>query len=226
MPDAADEVALESSAGFAAGLAFGLFALEEGLGLGVVAGLGQRESVERAVELSVAARIEAVPVSATRGRRDRSCAREPRELGVAGEARDAGDLADQLGRDQRPAARVGGEPRRERDDERGELVLEVGDRARELADAIELVARNADASGLLGARQAPREALRPTLGGECAQRDLELGPEVVQLPAQIVDQCGALFNEHVAWIDEQPDVYLGSGQLRDRQSVEAFPDRG
>src|SRR3954452_21179020 len=104
MPDAADEVALESSAGFAAGLAFRLFALEEGLGLGVVASLGERESVERAVELAVAAWIEAVAIGASRGRGDRRGAREPRELGVAGEARDAGDLADQLGRDQRPAA--------------------------------------------------------------------------------------------------------------------------
>jgi hypothetical protein len=40
-------VALEGSAGFAAGLAFGLFAFEEGLGLGVVAGLGQREAIVR-----------------------------------------------------------------------------------------------------------------------------------------------------------------------------------
>jgi len=65
MPDAADEVALERSAGFAAGLAFGLFAFEEGVGLGVVAGLCERESVERAVELAVAARIEAVTIGAT-----------------------------------------------------------------------------------------------------------------------------------------------------------------
>jgi hypothetical protein len=35
--DAADEVALEGSEGFAAGLAFGLLAVEERLGLGVVA---------------------------------------------------------------------------------------------------------------------------------------------------------------------------------------------
>src|SRR3954469_23005299 len=108
MPDAADEVALEGSAGFAARLAFGLFALEEGLSFGVVAGLGERESVERAVELAVAAGVEAVAVGASRGRGDRGGAREPCEFGVVGEACDAGDLADQLGRDQCPAAGVGG----------------------------------------------------------------------------------------------------------------------
>src|SRR4051812_43089294 len=46
--DAADEVALEGSAGFAAGLAFGLFALEERLGLGGVAGPCERGAGEGA----------------------------------------------------------------------------------------------------------------------------------------------------------------------------------
>jgi hypothetical protein len=60
---------------------------------------------------------------------------QPRELGVAGEASDAGDLADQLGRGQRRAAGVGRQPWSEGGNERGELLLECRDRARELADA-------------------------------------------------------------------------------------------
>jgi hypothetical protein len=152
-------------------------------------------------------------------------ARQPRELGVAGEACDASDLADQLGRDQRPATRISGKPRRERDDERGKLLLEVIDRAREIADAVELIARNTDARGLLGSGQAPGEALRPTLTRERAQRDLQLGPEVVQLPAQIVDQCGALLDEAIAVIDEQPDVELDARQVRDGQRLKALADR-
>ena len=51
------------------------------------------------------------------------------------------------------------------------------------------------------------------------------GPEVVQLPAQIVDQRGALLDEPIAVIDEQPDVELGAGQLRDRQRLETLADR-
>ena len=138
----------------------------------------------------------------------------------------AGDLADQLGRDQRPAARVRGEPWRDRCDERGEFLLEAGDRAGELADAVELVARDADTRGLLAACQAPGEALLPTQAGERAQRDLELGPEVVQLPAQIVGQRGALLDEPIAVIDEQANVELGAGELRERQRLKAFADEG
>ena len=102
--DGADEVALEGSEGFAAGLAFGLFAIEERLGRGVVACFVEREAVERAVELAVAAGVQAVAVGASGGCGDRGGSGQPRELGVAGEASDAGDMADQLGRGQRPAA--------------------------------------------------------------------------------------------------------------------------
>ena len=94
VPDAAGEVALEGAERFAAGLAFGLFAFDERLGFGVVAGLCERESVERAVELAVAAGVEAVAVGVPRGCGDRCGAGEACELGVVGEACDAGDLAD------------------------------------------------------------------------------------------------------------------------------------
>src|SRR5204863_2088585 len=55
VPDAAGEVALEAADRFAAGLAFGLLAREVGVGLGVPPALGDREPVQRAVELAVAA---------------------------------------------------------------------------------------------------------------------------------------------------------------------------
>ena len=90
-------------------------------------------------------------VGASGGCGDRGGSGQPRELGVAGEASDAGDLADQLGRGQRPAAGVGRQPWSEGGNKRGELLLECRDRARELADALELVASDSDARGLLGA---------------------------------------------------------------------------
>src|SRR5215207_6558444 len=52
-----------------------------------------------------------------------------------------------------------------------------------------------------------------------------LGPEVVQVPEQIVVECGAHPNEPFAVIDQQPDVELDAGQLGDRQPVNAFPER-
>jgi len=62
VPDAAGEVALEAADRFAAGLALGLPAREVGGGLGVQAPLADGEAMQRAVELAVAATIEAVAV--------------------------------------------------------------------------------------------------------------------------------------------------------------------
>jgi hypothetical protein len=72
------------------------------------------------------------------------------ELGVGREAVEAGDLAEQLGGHQGAAAAFGEQSRRERRDECGELVLEVVDRARELADVAQPIAGDPDARALLG----------------------------------------------------------------------------
>jgi len=53
-------LAFEAAEGFAAGLAFGLFALEVGLRWWVDAALGYGDAVQGAVELAVAAAVEAV----------------------------------------------------------------------------------------------------------------------------------------------------------------------
>ncbi len=60
VPDAAGEVALEASECFAAGLSFGLFAGEVGVAVGVVESFGDGEAVQGAVELAIAAAVEAV----------------------------------------------------------------------------------------------------------------------------------------------------------------------
>src|SRR3954454_22844544 len=62
LPAAAGEVALEAAQRFAAGLAFGLLACEVGGGLGIGSALADGEAVQRAVELAVAAAVEAVAV--------------------------------------------------------------------------------------------------------------------------------------------------------------------
>jgi hypothetical protein len=54
------QVAFERAAGFSGCFALGEFAGEEGFGGGVVALLDDRDAVERGVELSVAAAVEAV----------------------------------------------------------------------------------------------------------------------------------------------------------------------
>jgi hypothetical protein len=60
--DGAGEESFEAADRFAACFPFGLFAFEVGAGAGVVAGLGDRDSVERGVELPVAAAVESVPL--------------------------------------------------------------------------------------------------------------------------------------------------------------------
>src|SRR4051795_4068906 len=76
LPDAAGEVALGAAQGFAAGLAVGLLAREVGGGWGRGA-LSDGEAVQRAVELAVAAAVEAVAVGASQGDGDRRRAGDP-----------------------------------------------------------------------------------------------------------------------------------------------------
>src|SRR3954449_10487988 len=100
-PDAAGEVALEAADRFAGGLAFTASTLDVVAGLGVAAGAGDDHSVQRGVDLAVAALIEALADGVARAGRDRGDAGGARELGRRGEAVRAGDLADELCGDQR-----------------------------------------------------------------------------------------------------------------------------
>src|SRR4051794_21852315 len=192
VPDSAGEVALEAADGFAAGLAFGLAAGQVGGGLGIEAALGDGEAVQRAVELAVAAVVEAVALGAPGGGGDRRRAGAAGELGVGGEAGHVGDLAEQFGGGENAAAAFGEQPRRKRGDECGEFGLEVIDAAGEFADAAQFVASDAHARGLLGAGQTSGDARLPAAGGQRAWRDYGFGPEVVEVPAQVVAERGAL----------------------------------
>ena len=61
--DGSGELSFEAADGFAAALAFCLFALEVGACGWMDAALGDRDSVEGAVELAVAAAVESVALS-------------------------------------------------------------------------------------------------------------------------------------------------------------------
>jgi hypothetical protein len=134
-------------------------------------------------------------------------------------------LSKQLGGHHRAAAAFGEQSRREREDECGELVLELVDRAGALADASQFIAGDPDACALRAAAQTRAEADLPTRGAQRARRELGLGPEIVQVPAHVVAQRCALRDQPLAVIDQQPDVELGTGQLRDRQRVGALAQR-
>ena len=76
--------------------------------------------------------------------------------------------------------------RRDLADELGDLGFQRVDRLGQLAQTAQLVAGDPDAHRLLGARQAPRDARAPLAVEQRAAGQLELGPEVVQVPLQRV----------------------------------------
>ena len=127
----------------------------------------------------------------------------------------AGDLADELGRGQRPEAGLGEQLGRELGDEIGDLAFERFDRVGQLAQAPQLVAGDAHAHRLLGAGQAPRDPRAPLRREQRAAGEHELGPEVVQVPLQRVIEPDALADQALAVIDQQPHVELGPVELRD-----------
>jgi hypothetical protein len=113
-PDAAVQRSKESEASGSSRFAF----VRDALG---------GEAMKGAVELAVAAGVEAVSDGVARGGWDRGAAAGARELCVRREAVGAGDLADQLGGGQRAAAPLLKQLRRVALDEEGELCLEFAD---------------------------------------------------------------------------------------------------
>ena len=95
----------EAADRLAAALALALLALQVGTRRCVHAALGDRDPVQGAVELAVATAVEAVAAVFARAGLERGDAGVAGKLSVASEAADRADLAEQLGRAQRPAAR-------------------------------------------------------------------------------------------------------------------------
>ena len=98
------EVALEAAHRLHAALALGFLALQVGSGLGVDSPTGDRDNVQRPVELAVAATVETVTLVAAGGDRDRCDAGGPGEVRVAWETLRARGLPDQDRRAERAAA--------------------------------------------------------------------------------------------------------------------------
>ena len=90
-------------------------------------------------------------------------------------------------------------------------------------DAAQLVAGDPDAHRLLGAGQPPGDARRPTAVEQRAAGQLELGPEIVQMPLQRAVERDALTNKPFAVVDQQPQIELRPVQVRDREGVQALP---
>ena len=96
----------------------------------------------------------------------------------------------------------------------------------ELAQAAQLVARDPDAHRLLGAGEPPGDPRAPLLREQRAARQLELGPEIVQMPLQRAVELDAVTDQPFAVIDQQPQIELGPVQVRGREGLQALLQRG
>lgn len=95
---------LEAAESLHSGPSLGLLALEEASRLGTDTSLGDGHAMQGAVELAIAAAVEAVAIGSARGDWDRRDPGHARELGVGPEALKAGRLGDELGGRQGAAA--------------------------------------------------------------------------------------------------------------------------
>jgi hypothetical protein len=130
-----DELAFEAADCFAACFAFLLFAFQVGACGWVDAALGDRDPVQRAVELAVAAAVEAVALVFAGARIQRCDAGVAGELRVGCEAVDRSDLAEQLGGTERSATGQLKQPGCERLGACLQLAVELADRVRQRAAA-------------------------------------------------------------------------------------------
>jgi hypothetical protein len=96
---------------------------------------------------------------------------------------------------------------------------------RQLVQVAQLVARDPDACALLGACQAPRDPGVPLRVEQAAAGDLQLGPEVMQMPQHGAVERHPRADQALPMIDQQSQVQLRTGQLRGRKRLDALGDR-
>jgi hypothetical protein len=108
-------------------------------------------------------------------------------------------------------------------DERGQLCLELADASGARGDQAHELARDPHARGLLCASEPAGGVPEPLGGVERPGRDLQLGPEIVQVPAQPLLIAGARVDQVLAMVDEQADIERRAVQVRAGEVLEPFP---
>src|SRR4051812_20465405 len=115
-----------------------------------------------------------------------------------------------------------------RADEGAQFVLQRVGVAGELTDAGDEFARDAHAGAGGAATQPARDAvqLRGPVQRALGQGGLEVGAEVDEVPAQAVLRAGALGDEIVAVIGQQPDVHGALIQKRGWEALDSVAQHG
>jgi hypothetical protein len=196
-------LSFEAADCFAACFAFLLFAFEVGACGWVDASLGDGDAVEGAVELAVAAAVEAVALVFAGAGVEGCDAGVAGELGVGWEAVDRADLAEQLRRAQGTATRKLQQPGRQRGRACVELAVELADRAGQCPAAADEVAGDPHLCGLFASRELPAEPVEPDRAVERTKRHRKCRVELVQVPAQPLLAAAPLRDQVVAVVDEQ-----------------------
>lgn len=191
-----------------AALALGLFACKVGAGGGVDPPAGDRDDVQRAVELAVAAAVKTVAVASSRGCGDRGDANHPGEVRVTGETLGAGGLPDEDRGAERAAAGLGEQLRPMCTDEIAQLALERLGFPGQRGDALDLLASDANPDRLWQRSEPAGDALQLAGVVELARGalGLELRIEDHEIPPQPVDLSRALGGEDLPVIAKQPDL--------------------
>lgn len=143
--------------------------------------LGDRDPVQGAVELSVAAAVEPVSSVLAGAGLERCDTGVAGELGVGLEAFDRTELAEQFGCAQGAAAGQRKQPRCALLASRLQLAVEFEDAPGEAAAAADELAGDPDLHRLFAAAQPAGDSVEPKRAVERAGRDRELRVEVVQL---------------------------------------------
>jgi hypothetical protein len=189
-------------------------------------GAGDRDDVQRVVELAVPAAVEAVLGALARGAGDRRGPGLQREARFRAEALVSGGVVDQDRRGQRPTPLLGEQLGAVRLDELRRLAVQLIDLAVEAAQLRDLFAGDPDPRAGRQFPQPPVDAVEhpPAVERAALKRGLELGAQLEQMPAQPVDRPGALGGEVASVIGDQPDLHCPLVQKHDREAVDPVLD--
>ena len=167
------------------------------------AALGDGDAVEGAVELAVAAAVEAMALVFAGAGVEWCDAGVAGELRVCWEAVDRADLAEQLRGAQRTAAGKLQQPGRQCGRACVELAVELADRAGQCPAAADEVACDPHLRRLLAPGELSPEPVEPDRAVERAQRHRKSRVELVQVPAQPLLTAAPLRHQIVAVVNQQ-----------------------
>src|SRR5690606_29744845 len=202
--DLVGEPAEERPDGGGLGLAGGHAGFDERPARASAAPLGDRDAVERGVDLAVTAAAEPELLAAGPDR-DRRGAVPAGERGLGLEPISASDLAHDLRSGERPATGQLEQRRNQHLHDRGDLTLELVAAHRQIPDALDELARYR-CDGAIEACERHSDAVEVAELVERLWRKVELGHELVEVPPQPGLHTCALGNEVLAVVDQQLDL--------------------